>query len=299
MTPKPRKLFERYASSLAKVCPELVGKYCCPLTLALVPLENVDLLSVEHCIPDGLAETPFVLTLRIANNEAGRQLDAHLHRHLRFKEFLTEGIGEYRVRITTTEQDLGAIYTREVKANGTASNFAVSAKATDPKHLTEQGISKFGENSGFQIVFNSNDSGVERLAQIALLKAGYLLAFSHLGYTFILGGCVDAIRQQIKRPDETVLPVERLVQSITPDQVLSGVSLVFEPEQYLAAFVDIALAKNTNATKSCYRVFLPCSQSNIDCWREITSEKFRVVRVPEGDYVAHPRSWFERVPLSD
>ena len=93
---------------------------------------------MEHCVPDGLGTTPYVLTLRSANNKAGEKVDFHLHRYLRQKEFFNDGIGSFDVRLLVGEQSLGATYTRRITPEGIVSDFQVVAKTTNPHYFTEE-----------------------------------------------------------------------------------------------------------------------------------------------------------------
>ena len=59
--PNRYRLFGHYSENLALACPNLKGKYVCPLCLQFdftensVCGENPD-LTEEHCIPDGLGK---------------------------------------------------------------------------------------------------------------------------------------------------------------------------------------------------------------------------------------------------
>lgn len=297
MAPQPETVFDRYAASLQKVFDGFKGCYCCPLTLAIVPRERIDVLSLEHCVPDGLGTTPFVLTLKQANNLAGSKIDFHLHRYLRHKEFFQDGIGRYEVRLLFGEQSLGATYTRRVGPSGTASDFQVVAGVTNPAYLTEGALLAASGHAEFQIAFGQRDLYTTTLMRLAVLKAGYLCAFAELGYTFILAPCFNSVRTQIARPEESLLPLDRLVQPIEKQHVLPGIYFIVEPQELFAAFLDLELTKNNGATPSCFRVFLPCRSDSAAYWPELKQARLRCVRVPPGDYIAHPRAWFEYAPV--
>ena len=75
---KSQRLFHELSADLTKVRPDVVHSVCCPLCLAVFPIEQIGSLSVEHVVSSKVQGSTKTLTCRQCNNSQGARLDRHL-----------------------------------------------------------------------------------------------------------------------------------------------------------------------------------------------------------------------------
>lgn len=294
-----KHIFDRFSSNLAKVFPGAAGQYACPLTLRLFGQEDIDQLSFEHCIPNGLGPKRFVLTEEKANNSAGSDIDAHLHRMIGHLEFIRDAVGSVTVRMQTGEVEVGADFTRDTSGDSVKNDLRIDASRSDPKAIeTAQQAAERGDYpSELRLRLHSNHSFVDRRAKIALIKTAYLMMFRELGYSLILHPSFQPIRQQIANPSDDILPVDKIA-IVVKENLPQPVFWVKEPEHLFAYGYDFALQKNANAKPTGFRVFLPCSTQSAEHWRtaQPINHQYGFLR-PDIDYIENPQTWIENTEI--
>jgi len=294
-------LFDRYSKNLQKVFPELKDKYVCPLTFFCFDIEQIAELSIEHCILDGLGENAQVLTFEEANNRAGGKIDFQLHNLLRRVELFRDCVGSYPTRITIGDLSLGVDFTRNMTNNGPHNNFFISNDRSNPRHVEES--RKWIESGKFpddmKISLDAELRYRPQHVNIALIKICYLMLFRLLGYSLIFEDPFDTVRSQIANPDVAILPLDKIVRQITPDEYVGGLLYISEPEDRIAFGIDITLRKSPRAAKTFFRIFIPCSTRANQTWQENEQCRVRIKRIRQDiDYIENPRLWFEHVPIT-
>lgn len=215
-------LFQEMSANLARLRPDLAGTCICPLCMT-GGFTEADIigpsprLTEEHCIPDGLGPTTAVLTCAACNNTAGANIDGELHQRVEFDAFCrAEQRNAFNGRLTSDDQNMGIEITRtggekphlDIRIIAKQSNEKDVQKYKDAMMArAEHGIS----SNAFRIHFKGNVLPRERLAHVALLKAGYLLLFKQLGYYPILLPIFETVRSQIRNFEAEELNVRSLV----------------------------------------------------------------------------------------
>lgn len=293
--PSKQRIFDRYSENLAKFASQFQGRYACPLTLQLFEESNLDALSLEHCIPDGLGDDYFVLTDKKANNLAGSELDTHLHRMLRHIEFFRDGVGEIPIRMRIGDSVVGATFTRDMTTAKPHSHFQIETKTSNPKEIEEaQQTAAGGEfPREMPLFFHPNNRFDDRRAKVALLKAAYLMLFRELGYSLILHPAFQSVRRQIAEPDEDILPVSTLVVAVR-ECLPRPIFWVKEPADLFAFGCEFSITKGENSNPTLFRVLLPCSQHSANCWRKTSKGNHVYCFLRQDiDYIVNPRVWIE------
>lgn len=80
---KVERWFDRGADSFARLAPKAPARiYVCPLCGNGYSREAIaeKVITIEHVPPEALGGKPLCLTCRDCNNNAGRGVDAHMHR---------------------------------------------------------------------------------------------------------------------------------------------------------------------------------------------------------------------------
>ncbi|MCO6436869.1 MAG: hypothetical protein J5J06_07265 [Phycisphaerae bacterium] len=225
-----RGLFQEMSANLARLRPNLAGTYICPLCMrggfteadVVAPSPR---LTEEHCIPDGLGPATAVLTCATCNNTAGANIDGELHKRVEFDAFCrAEQRNAFNARLTSDDQNMGIEITRtggekphiDIRIIAKQSNEKDVQKYKDAmKAWVEQRITP----NPIRLHFEGNVLPRERLAHVALLKAGYLLLFKRLGYYPIMLPIFETVRSQIRNFDAEELNVRSLVLRMPLDNL--------------------------------------------------------------------------------
>jgi len=225
-------LFQRFSEDLGAVFPEHSGLFGCPLCLKLFDRNEVDTsLTLEHVIPDGLGKRLPALTCKTCNNNVGgAKLDYHLHKELELGAFFAGDGGCTDVDIHIGGHRLAAKWHRTPGASGPGNKLEVVGRATDPAAL-EGGKTAFEAlRDGSEIILRFRTASPRR-ANLAILKAGYLLGFLKLGYRFILTSKLDIVREQIRRPAEQLIPLDALIVGLVNPHLVNSVAVVTKPAE--------------------------------------------------------------------
>lgn len=206
---RTRRWFEHGADALSRVVPGIGHGYCCPFCLRLVP--SLDHLSEEHVPPENIGGRPLVLTCRDCNSRHGAQLDHHIGTRRAIQEVF-EGKRPVRGQVTHGGRTLNADISL-----GPSRTISIPENLNNPRTLDESRARMEREVAARQLgdftltlPFRYN----EWSEQVAWLRVGYLYAFAALGYRFTLQDVIGPIRDQIRRPSETLLP--GLVRGVSP-----------------------------------------------------------------------------------
>ena len=234
---KRRAIFDRYADNLQLlvdigVLTELSLKfdrtYICPICKDQFSVEALkqsieNPLTLEDAPPKSLGGRANILTCKSCNNFCGQQIDYHLTERMREldrSQFLPKTTFnakfEYNGKIvqgTVRIEEDGAITAIHKQKTNDPSKLAIFIKSILPDSIINMTFLKT-QVDPFKL-------------QLALLKTGFLMAFSKYGYSFILNETYDRIRRQLRNPDERIYPTEFWFQPPYPREIY-GVPFIIE-----------------------------------------------------------------------
>ncbi len=291
--PNKYAIFDRFAGSLKQIHPEYGGRYGCPLTMKLFEKSAIDekTLTLEHCIPAGLGAKKYVLTAKAANNEAGTEIDAELHKLIYHDEFFRDGIGAMTVRMNMGGHEVGAEFTRQANGDTISNQLQIVAERSNPANLiaSQEWAKGMSTNDQITLNFHPNERPDKALARVALLKAGYLCLFHRVGYPYIVDEVLNAVRQQILTPSEQILPLGKIVFEMKPEEYRGDILMITEPEELMSFVVGIKLRKDAKATPRYFGVILPWSVKAYGNWAAATKQTLKMHTLQKGiDFIANP-----------
>ncbi len=262
-------LFQKYSQNLELWHPEHKGKYICPLCLYVfdeTAIENpIPSLTLEHCIPDGLGKTIFLLTCSACNNTGGSTVDNHLHRRADFKAFMTGKLKEtFRGRMTVGGHTVTVSVNREERGL----HMRVQGKSSDPKEI--EAIEKMAvdgnQPDGFVLNLNNHHSADLKRSRVSILKSAYLLMFRDFGYGFILSQNLESVRSQISNPESDAVPLGSIVFQIPPERLPATIARVKIPEGLGGIGVPVHLSKRNEG----FFVILPTDAFTYEKWKSFS-----------------------------
>lgn len=257
---KKKKIFEHYSTNLNWIKEKTNVKFkiefergiLCPICLDIflenqLEISSENYLTLEHNPPDSLGGKANILTCKSCNNKLGHKCDVALLNYLLDQDFKNfKPNSKHRTILKNPKGDkVTAIINWD---NDGKLIIDVKGKHSNPKDLKniieseEKGIFP-NENdpysfftSKWNFEFESPNKGDMRLASIALLKIGYLLAFEKFGHIFLFNKNLDIIRKQILNPDENIIKDPFWINYNFPENLL-GMSIIEKPKK-LNAFVS-------------------------------------------------------------
>lgn len=257
---KKKKIFDCYSTNLKWISKRTNLKskinfdkgIFCPICLKIFEesqLEkNLDnYLTLEHNPPESLGGKANILTCKNCNNKSGHTLDNALLKYL-----LDENFNNYKsnsshwTKLSNQKGDKVTANINWDKDGKLVIN--VKGKHSNPKDLKniieseEKGIFPNEEDplsfytSKWNFNFPAPNRSDMRIASIALLKIGYLLAFEKFGHIFLFNKNLEIIRKQILSPNEKIITDPFWINNNFPEMYL-GVSLIEKPKE-LKSFVS-------------------------------------------------------------
>ena len=208
--------------------------YACPLCVQ--GFSNVGALSLEDVPPKSVGGRPLVLTCTTCNNTAGTMLDAHIRSGRDLHE-IAAGTRDIPVRLTQFGQTVSA------RATFGPGKIAVHGlpQQSDPKahqawveglgEAARSGSTDWTIKLGFSIRHRESHEGV------GWLRVAYLYTFAALGYNWMMRPCLEPIREQIRRPGETI--ARQVMKHVDKDPKSDGISLVHQPEELRSVLVRL------------------------------------------------------------
>lgn len=270
--PWRQQLFRELSANLARLRPEYAGQYVCPLCM-IGGFTEADVLgpsprlTEEHCIPNGLGTTISVLTCARCNNTAGMELDNELHKRVEWDAFCNaEQKQLFNVRLSGDGNNVGIEFGRTGGGNPTM-NIKIIARQSNPADIKRlQEVFTVWKEGGatpnpIEVHFRANVLPRERLARIALLKAGYLLLFKRLGYYPITLAIFEPVRRQIRDFQSQELNVDSIVLRFPIESLPETICFMRTPGAVGVA-VPVALSKYGVG----YFVIMPINDSTYAKW---------------------------------
>lgn len=263
------RLFEAYALNLAACAPHLRDTFGCPLCLREFTRNEFEsgALTEEHILSRRLGGRLITLTCKDCNSSGGAELDVHLVNEFRFLDGI-EGLGSKpfrgRVKMRDAKQDVEVVLQRregspflqivgdEKRSNPASVRAIMQAMEEDPGAVS------------FQV-----DFGFDRhRANVAKLRAAYLLMFSFFGYEYVLRRGGDEVRRQILSPEQDVIASKATFAAECAPDELNSIGLLKSPHELRCFVVNF---KVTTEVDRSFTVILPGlddESSFYDRWHE-------------------------------
>ena len=183
----------------------MVDAFICPLCLHTYAIDNTE-LTLEHVPPESVGGKPILITCKACNSNRGADIDVCLMNELE----IVHNINHLDTIPQKTKLTFNGV---EINAQTTFSKtegfkFMISPDNNNP--IEFEGFMTEAKNAkeGYEIKVLANISYRKRdyeLANIALLKSAYLMAFHELGYMYVLNANTNIIRDQIQNPKKNVI----------------------------------------------------------------------------------------------
>lgn len=188
------------------------GSFICPLCIRIFNVGQLgeqinSYITIEHVPPENLAGKPIALTCKDCNSTCGHDLDVYLRNEVEHNErayfngskghFSKYSHGGVEVNAITNEDKDGTI------------NIWIERKHNPPiifdKFIESVKTSADDLHIDGRLILGDHKRN-NKMANVAMLKSAYLYAFYKLGYKYILNTNLDAIRKQIKNPNDDIIP---------------------------------------------------------------------------------------------
>ena len=211
----------------------MADAYICPLCQHVYAIAH-EALTLEHVPPESVGGKPILVTCKACNNRQGSDLDVYLMNAL---------VISHNLKHLDTIPQKSRIAFNGVEINGQTTfsksegfKFMISPDNNNP--IEFEGFMKEARNAkeGYEIKLTANITNRKRntdLANIALLKSAYLMAFHELGYMYVLNPSTNVVREQILNPKQQLISTPYVIADETgiPEDIPQGV--------YYAQFDDI------------------------------------------------------------
>lgn len=183
----------------------MADAYICPLCQHVYAIAH-EALSLEHVPPESVGGKPILVTCKACNNRQGADLDVYLTNELEIN---------HNLKHLDTIPQKSRIAFNGIEINGQTTfsksdgfKFMVSPDLNNPIKFKRFMKEARNAKEGYEIKLTANITNRKRntdLANIALLKSAYLMAFHELGYMYVLNPNLNKIREQILNPKQQLL----------------------------------------------------------------------------------------------
>lgn len=183
----------------------MADAYICPLCQHVYAIAH-EALTLEHVPPESVGGKPILVTCKACNNRQGADMDVYLTNELDILHNLSH--------LDTIPQK-SKIAFNGVEINGQTTfsksegfKFMISPENNNPIEFEGFMIEAKNTKEDYQIKFKANITNHKRniyLANIALLKSAYLMAFHELGYMYVLNPSTNKVREQILNPKQQLI----------------------------------------------------------------------------------------------
>ena len=201
--------FERvFPGARAREFPDIDDPYVCPLCGRPFPRAAIadGILTFEDAPPKSYGGKPVALTCKPCNNSLGSSLDAPLST-LDSAEMSPCTLGIDGVEVNAYQ---------EIRPNGRF--FAIPEKQNNPDHTARffRGLDGKPADSGtLQLMFKW-DAVKRRRADLAWLKAAYMVTFATWGYSYAFSPALRVVREQLLHPDGEMIRQFKLEKPSSP-----------------------------------------------------------------------------------
>lgn len=212
-----RRILADLATSLHLFDPAAKGVFRCPVCLEDVPIEMVQRITEAHLVPLAAGGRNKTWLCQRCNSTFGTRQDKWFGEHARLRSLKNPSPFSSRMKAPTFE--IGKTRVAGVIEHGPDGGIDVfiHSDRNSPETLAAlekevEACRKAGESS---LTMDLPLRGREAEIRAGYLTCAYMLWFKQLGYSFALQEHLQPIRDQILRPDKSVLP--RTYMGVVPD----------------------------------------------------------------------------------
>lgn len=229
-TARGMSLYVRGLHALDRVLRPPPNRYVCPIC---VELFWSDQLTREHAPPASIGGRVVCLTCSECNSTGGHKLDAAMMAERRFHGFMHRSGESYDALLTYDSIHINV----EVSRTDEGTSIVIPGDRNDPKRVEELRV-RFPEVREMKLTHSENYT--RRRADVAYLRAAYLIAFAKLGYRYVFLRTLGPVRSQIRNPDEAIVPICR---TYVHDVTLQGRYLLTmsHPVECLGVVIDASM----------------------------------------------------------
>jgi hypothetical protein len=202
------RLFNDFSQRLTQIRAGIVDTFICPFCEQAFTRADLagDKLTLAHVLPDALGGSFCTLACAACNNNMGRDVEAYLIEHYRAEDAM-QGTGKLAGRMHGPFGNVGVEV--ETSPDGPWTLIVID-KQTNPAVLEAlaKALSAPPASGNAQVAasielrYRKNPSRVSA----ALYQSAYLLMFAYFGYEFMFDPRFEKLREQIRKPDEAILP---------------------------------------------------------------------------------------------
>lgn len=245
--------YERvFPGERARDFPDIDNPYVCPLCRKPFPKAAIadNTLTFEDAPPVSYGGKRVALTCKPCNNSLGSSLDSPLSTldsNVLSPCWLSVGGVE-----VIAYQDIGA----------RGRNFQIPANQNDPT-----AVAQFNQN--LEIVPGAEPAELQltikwdevkrRRADLAWLKAAYILTFAQWGYNYVFLPALQVVREQLLSPDEAIVPKFKLLNREMPNS--SRFMIVLRQPRELVGCLAVGMGQHV--------VLLPVNGRDMDAFKRI------------------------------
>jgi len=200
--------FERvFPGARAKCFPEIQNPYICPLCERPFPRTAIDdgMLTFEDAPPKSYGGKPVALSCKPCNNALGSSLDAPL------STLDSNEMSPCRLGIDGVE----VVAYQEIRPDGRF--FVIPENQNNPSHRERffKGLEKVTNHAPGQLTYK-RDVVKRRRADLAWLKAAYVVAFASWGYSYAFSPALRVVREQLRHTNEDIIGQFKLENRKSP-----------------------------------------------------------------------------------
>ncbi len=192
-------------------------------------------LTAEHAPPDKLGGKVGTLTCRDCNNNHGASLDSHLVQYIRDIDALS-GTGPTYVDGTASGGESGEFRIEFRSVGDKKWELLGVPKASDIRNIDKFTEEFLSANFKFNLKLRLRDP---HRAKVSLIRSAYLIAFSYLGYGFLVNLNLGRLRHLFNNPCEEAFPIHGVLLPFEhehSDDVL-GINLISNPTEMKCYFI--------------------------------------------------------------
>jgi hypothetical protein len=286
---KKEKMFSTFAANLSLYCNNCDEMFACPLCMKTFKRDFLDELDLAHIVPKALKGRSTTLTCRVCNNWIGTNIESHETRRADFEQAMKEGSGTpIKARLSLTQNevesgDIGVELTGILKHPIPELHFNVVEKWSNPAHVERIFRTFEGSVKTNILDWTINLKGKinidSKRAMITYLHIAYLCLFHQFGYEWVLEPNAKLIRDQIKRPDEELVPVHYITMNpYVERQHTLSVHLIYEPLEMLGFIVTIPNLKHIG---SLIGVWMPMFEMDYKLPEMVPTKRVKVAAIPD------------------
>lgn len=298
-----QKLFDKYTRNWELITPYVLEKpilpsdfgprLVCPICTYLFNREGLnkkysDHLTLEDAPPKSIGGKAIVLTCKKCNNKAGGEVDNNYR--------LYKAVESIRKKEDTATVNIEIIIKDILKTRGYWTYYKDRDQFELRSITNEYNIDKLRQlrNDRTEISFDFKfQQPAQRLANITLLKAAYLIAFERFGYAYIYNSSLNLIREQIRNPAKQLVKNSYVLKP-TNNFEKEGLFIIVRPKELLSLLV--VFKTKINRRIETHGIVLPSVNDfdlniygKLDYYQRLKRFTFDTKEIPNENFITDPK----------